>query len=102
MTVYFKEDTFIESKRSELYGWVNFLANCGGKLVSLLHYFLLCVSFFLSLLGFLGLLMGGSLISLVEIFYHFVLKRIHEKKRQAILKDDLESELSKLHRTKRK
>lgn len=30
VTVYFKEDTFIESKRSELYGWVNFLANCGG------------------------------------------------------------------------
>lgn len=27
-------------------------------------------------LGFLGLLMGGSLLSLVEIFYHFVLKRI--------------------------
>lgn len=30
VTIYFKEDTFIESKRSELYGWTNFLASCGG------------------------------------------------------------------------
>lgn len=29
--------------------------------------------------GFLGLLMGGSLLSLIEIFYHFVLKRFFEK-----------------------
>lgn len=31
VTIYFKEDHFIESKRSELYGWVNFLSNCGGS-----------------------------------------------------------------------
>lgn len=99
MTVYFKEDTFIESKRSELYGWVNFLANCGGEFNKINVFFLFCI---FSFSGFLGLLMGGSLISLVEIFYHFVLKRIYEKKRQATLKDDLESEFSKLRRTKRK
>lgn len=29
--------------------------------------------------GFLGLLMGGSLLSLVEIFYHVVLKRIFKR-----------------------
>lgn len=55
VSIYFKEDHFIESKRSELYGWINFLSNCGG---------------------FLGLLMGGSLLSLVEIFYHCTLKKM--------------------------
>lgn len=32
VSIYFKEDHFIESKRTELYGWVNFLSNCGGEL----------------------------------------------------------------------
>lgn len=56
--MFFKLDHFIESTRSELYDWVNFLSNCGG---------------------FLGLLMGGSLLSLVEILYHFVVKRFFEE-----------------------
>lgn len=30
--IYFKRDHFIESKRFELFGWVNFLSNCGGFL----------------------------------------------------------------------
>ena len=31
IVVYFNDDHFIESKRSELYGWTNFLSNCGGS-----------------------------------------------------------------------
>lgn len=31
ISIYFKEDGFIESKRSELYGWTSFLSSCGGK-----------------------------------------------------------------------
>lgn len=38
--------------------------------------------FFLS--GFLGLLMGGSLLSLVEIFYHLTLKRIFKRKLSSV------------------
>ncbi|CRK90292.1 CLUMA_CG004020, isoform A [Clunio marinus] len=59
--IYFKEDEFIESKRTELYGWTNFLSNCGG---------------------FLGLLMGGSLLSLVEIFYHCTMKNFFKRRRE--------------------
>ncbi|XP_055599041.1 pickpocket protein 28-like [Uranotaenia lowii] len=48
LTIYFKEAQFITSKRSELYGITDFLANCGGLL---------------------GLFMGVSLLSLAEIIY---------------------------------
>jgi Amiloride-sensitive sodium channel len=47
-TLFFKEGQFITSKRSELYGRTDFLANCGGLL---------------------GLFMGVSLISILEILY---------------------------------
>lgn len=40
VTIYFNDDHFIESKRSELYGWVNFLSNCGGQLISISFKFL--------------------------------------------------------------
>ena len=44
--VYFKEKHFVESQRSELYGWLNFLSNMGGKVideiqVSQLNFFVL-------------------------------------------------------------
>lgn len=45
--------------------------------------------------GFLGLLMGGSLLSLVEIFYHFVLRQIFDKKQKST-KEDVEHQLTKL------
>ncbi|XP_055528659.1 pickpocket protein 28-like [Wyeomyia smithii] len=48
LKIYFKEAQFITSKRSELYGVTDFLANCGGLL---------------------GLFMGVSLLSLAEIIY---------------------------------
>ncbi|XP_013101819.2 pickpocket protein 28-like [Stomoxys calcitrans] len=51
--IYFKEPQFITSRRSELYGVTDLLANFGG----------VC-----------GLFMGVSLLSGVEIFYHFTLR----------------------------
>ncbi|KAJ0174664.1 hypothetical protein K1T71_009772 [Dendrolimus kikuchii] len=51
--IFFKEGQFITSKRSELYGETDFMANCGGLL---------------------GLFMGFSILSLVEIFYFITLR----------------------------
>ncbi|KAM3965775.1 pickpocket protein 28 [Aphomia sociella] len=51
--VFFKEPQFITSRRSELYGQTDFLANCGGLL---------------------GLFMGFSILSMVEILYFFTLR----------------------------
>lgn len=48
LSIYFKENQFISSKRSELYGTTDFLANIGGLL---------------------GLFMGISVISFTEIIY---------------------------------
>uniref|UniRef100_A0A182PJG9 Pickpocket n=1 Tax=Anopheles epiroticus TaxID=199890 RepID=A0A182PJG9_9DIPT len=53
LSIYFKESYFITSKRSELYGWVDFLANCGGLL---------------------GLFMGVSILSLLEICYYISIR----------------------------
>lgn len=32
LNVIFKDDSFLKLKRSELYGWIDFIANCGGLL----------------------------------------------------------------------
>lgn len=53
LSIYFKEHQFITSKRSELYGQTDFLANCGGLL---------------------GLFMGVSVLSIVECIYYFTLR----------------------------
>ncbi|XP_005178342.2 pickpocket protein 28 [Musca domestica] len=53
LSIYFKENQFITSKRSELYGVTDFLANCGG---------------------IFGLFMGFSILSMVEMIYHFSLR----------------------------
>ncbi|XP_067632401.1 pickpocket protein 28 isoform X2 [Eurosta solidaginis] len=53
LSIYFKEHQFITSKRSELYGRTDFLANCGG---------------------IFGLFMGFSMLSLVELFYYITLR----------------------------
>lgn len=53
LSIYFKQSQFITSKRSEMYGVTDFLANCGG---------------------IFGLFMGLSILSLVEILYHFTLR----------------------------
>lgn len=52
LKIFFRDSYFIKSKRSELYGWIDFLANCGGLL---------------------GLTMGFSILSVVELVYHFSL-----------------------------
>ncbi|EDV99610.1 pickpocket protein 28 [Drosophila grimshawi] len=53
LSIYFKQSQFITSKRSELYGVTEFLANCGG---------------------IFGLFMGFSILSMVELLYHFTLR----------------------------
>ena len=53
MKIYFKDSDFISVTRSELFGVVDFLSNCGGLL---------------------GLFMGISLLSMVEFVYYFSLR----------------------------
>ncbi|KAH8301008.1 hypothetical protein KR044_010587 [Drosophila immigrans] len=53
LSIYFKQSQFITSKRSELYGITEFLANCGG---------------------IFGLFIGFSILSMVEVLYHFTLR----------------------------
>lgn len=53
LSIFFKEHQFITSKRSELYGQTDFLANCGGLL---------------------GLFMGVSLLSIIEFIYYCTLR----------------------------
>lgn len=67
LSIFFKEAQFITSKRSELYGPTDFLANCGGLL---------------------GLFMGVSLLSFIELAYfcsvrlccNLRMRRNHDKK----------------------
>ncbi|XP_020812876.1 pickpocket protein 28 isoform X2 [Drosophila serrata] len=60
LSIYFKQSQFITSKRSELYGVTEFLANCGG---------------------IFGLFMGFSILSMVEMIYHFTLRLFTNLKR---------------------
>ncbi|GAB0097251.1 pickpocket protein 28 [Sergentomyia squamirostris] len=53
ISLFFKDTQFITSRRSELYGWTHFIANCGGLL---------------------GLFMGVSLLSIIEIIYFFTIR----------------------------
>ncbi|KAM3963282.1 pickpocket protein 28-like isoform 2-T2 [Aphomia sociella] len=53
LVVYFAEELFTSLLRSELYGRVDFLASCGG---------------------IMGLFMGFSFLSVVEIIYYFTLR----------------------------
>lgn len=53
LEMYFKRPRFISMRRSELFGVTDFLANCGGLL---------------------GLFLGFSFLSLVEIFYFLTLR----------------------------
>ncbi|CAO1411437.1 unnamed protein product [Diamesa serratosioi] len=53
LKVFFKDNEFVPLKRFQLYGSVDFLANCGGLL---------------------GLFVGVSVLSIVEVFYYFILR----------------------------
>ncbi|TMW52550.1 hypothetical protein DOY81_002375 [Sarcophaga bullata] len=68
LSIFFKEAQFLTSKRSELYGTTDFLANCGGLL---------------------GLFMGVSTLSIVEIIYFCTVRlitnlKMRRKKRKEI------------------
>ncbi|XP_035790347.1 pickpocket protein 28-like [Anopheles albimanus] len=60
LTVHFKVSRVIPVRRSELYGVTDFLANCGG---------------------ILGLFMGVSILSIVEILYYCTLKPFMARRR---------------------
>ncbi|KAJ6650121.1 Pickpocket protein 28, partial [Pseudolycoriella hygida] len=66
LAIFFKENQFITTERSELYGPTDFLANCGGLL---------------------GLFMGVSLLSFVEILYHITLRLCCNLRKNASSKD---------------
>lgn len=53
INIQFKENQFFYSQRNELYDWGDFIANCGGLM---------------------GLFMGVSLVSIIEIIYHLSLR----------------------------
>lgn len=74
ISIFFKENQFITSKRSELYGQTDFLANCGGLL---------------------GLFMGVSLLSFVEIIYFCTLRLCNNLKMRSDRKKSLRRKLEK-------
>jgi amiloride-sensitive sodium channel len=53
LSIFFKENQFITSRRSELYGSTDFIANVGGLL---------------------GLFMGVSILSFIEIIYYLTIR----------------------------
>lgn len=72
MTIFFKDDDFIFSKRSELYNFTDFIANFGG---------------------ILGLFLGVSLLSIVEIIYFIAFRKLDDdtemvSRRQSINSDN--------------
>uniref|UniRef100_A0AAG5DSI9 Uncharacterized protein n=1 Tax=Anopheles atroparvus TaxID=41427 RepID=A0AAG5DSI9_ANOAO len=61
VAIFFKKSHIITSRRSELYGMVDFLANCGGLL---------------------GLFMGVSILSLLEICYYITMRPFSLRKKK--------------------
>lgn len=63
LSISFKENQFVTLKRSvtELYGPTDFLAKCGG---------------------ILGLFMGVSFLSIIEVIYYFTLRRCLRRRHQ--------------------
>lgn len=57
--IFFKDDDFLYSKRSELHSFTDFIANFGG---------------------ILGLFLGVSILSIVEIIYFMAFRSIEDKK----------------------
>lgn len=88
LKVFFKDNEFVPLKRFQLYGTVDFLANCGKLSVTRflekiiqrieLHSDSITLSG-----GLLGLFVGVSVLSIVEIFYYFILRyERHSRKRE--------------------
>ncbi|XP_055534779.1 pickpocket protein 28-like [Wyeomyia smithii] len=73
LAIYYKEPQFMPLRRSELYGTTDFLANCGGLL---------------------GLCLGVSLLSLVELLYFCLIRPFtlwKEKRSSTCSLEDLEA-----------
>ena len=67
VSVYFKKDYFLRIKRFQVFGWASFWSSIGG---------------------FLGLLMGGSVLSIFEVFYNIFVRHCFTK-RSEILKVEI-------------
>jgi len=61
VSVYFKKDYFLRIKRFQVFGWASFWSSIGG---------------------FLGLLMGGSVLSIFEVFYNIFIRHCFTKKNE--------------------
>jgi Amiloride-sensitive sodium channel len=66
ISIFFKNDDFIYTKRSELYGLTDFIANFGGLL---------------------GLFLGVSILSIVEIIYFISFRQLNEESRDPSLSE---------------
>ncbi|KAJ6649409.1 Pickpocket protein 28 [Pseudolycoriella hygida] len=73
LSVFFKESQFITSKRSELVGFNDFVSACGGLL---------------------GLFMGVSILSIVEVIYYFSLRLFYSMRSNKVV--DQRNRLPKL------
>lgn len=74
VSVYFKKDYFLKIKRIEVFGWASFFSSIGG---------------------FLGLLMGGSVLSVIELLYNIFIRHCFEKKNdegKKIIKEETKQE----------
>ncbi|XP_070507655.1 pickpocket protein 28-like [Chironomus tepperi] len=67
VSVYFKKDYFLKIKRFQVFGWATFWSSIGG---------------------FLGLLMGGSVLSIFEVFYNIFIRHCFTKRHEIM---DVES-----------
>ena len=72
--IYFKKNNIISLKRSELFGLTDFLSNCGGLL---------------------GLFMGFSILSIIELLYYLSLRWICGKKNSNDSMDDDEQSVNR-------
>ena len=60
VSILFKDDDFLYTQRSEIHGWADFIANTGG---------------------ILGLFLGISILSIVEIIYFITFRQLNEEHR---------------------
>lgn len=73
LKIYFKDMQFTTLRRSELYGWIDFIANCGG-LLGTLSYWTRDMKTRVQLLTISGLFIGISVLSVVDLVYYFTMR----------------------------
>ena len=74
VNIYFEEDKFFATERHELYGWVDFIANCGGLV---------------------GLFMGCSMLTFIETVYYILLYKSKKDDQTVNLNEDSRKETNR-------